>query len=721
MTAGVNGTTGGSASGVNTHTATSVTAAAAAHYHFAGWTVTSGSATIADAGAASTTVQLTGAHGSSATVAAAFAIDTCTVTFVEGANGSITGTRMQTINYGADCSAVTAVPQAGYHFVSWSGGYAGTANPLTVAAVTADITITANFAINSYTVTFTAGTGGAVTGTATQGVTHGGSCSPMTAVAEAAYRFVNWSGTGGFATATSNPLTVSNVTSDMTITATFAAKTAQAITFNALPAKSILDGDFDPGASSSSGLAISYASSNTGVATIVSGKIHVVGLGTSTVTASQAGDGTYNAANDVQQLLTVGKATATVTLGNLAQVYDGFAKSVSATTSPTGLTVNLTYDGAAAAPTNAGSYAVVGTINDATYQGSASGTLVIAKASQTITFAALPAKKVGDADFDPGASSSCGLAIAYASSDAAVATIAAGRIHLVGAGTTTITASQAGDANHSAATDFLRTLTVKPITYTVTFVAGANGAIAGATTQTVESGKACSAVTAVPDAHHHFVSWSEGQPPMTFPLTDNPLVVAEVVRDMSFTANFAVDTSVIAATAGPGGKIDPSGEVVVDYGASKSFTIAADEGYKLQACLVDGAAVSVDKSYTFTNVTAAHAISVAFMQSSVVLTMAASGDGTGHTMPAAGSALVIAGMPVAVIAAPDRGCFFGGWTVSDGAVVANGNAKSTAVTLVADATVTALFAKTPPQRMALLMLAADPVEGGSVSIVSVSR
>jgi hypothetical protein len=67
----------------------------------------------------------------------------------------------------------------------------------------------------------------------------------------------------------------------------------------------------------------------------------------------------------------------TVTLGNLSQTYNGTAKSVTATTTPSGLTVNLTYSGSANAPTNAGSYTVIGTITDANYQGSATNTLVI--------------------------------------------------------------------------------------------------------------------------------------------------------------------------------------------------------------------------------------------------------------------------------------------------------------------------------------------------------
>jgi len=80
--------------------------------------------------------------------------------------------------------------------------------------------------------------------------------------------------------------------------------------------------------------------------------------------------------------------------------------------------------------------------------------------TQTITFEPMPAKTVGDADFAPGATASSGLAVAYASSNPAVATIVGGMVHIVGAGTTTITASQAGDANWAAAADAEQTLTV---------------------------------------------------------------------------------------------------------------------------------------------------------------------------------------------------------------------------------------------------------------------
>ena len=101
-------------------------------------------------------------------VTANFAIDTYTLTYTAGANGSIRGTSPQTVDYGADGTAVTAVPAPGYHFVSWSD--ASTANPRTDTNVTANITVTANFAINTYTLTYTAGANGSITGSSPQTV-----------------------------------------------------------------------------------------------------------------------------------------------------------------------------------------------------------------------------------------------------------------------------------------------------------------------------------------------------------------------------------------------------------------------------------------------------------------------------------------------------------------------------------------------------------------------
>lgn len=84
----------------------------------------------------------------------------------------------------------------------------------------------------------------------------------------------------------------------------------------------------------------------------------------------------------------------------------------------------------------------------------------ITAASQTITFASLTPVLLSTADYSPGATASSGLTVTYTSSNQCVATIVGGNIHIIGAGTTTITASQSGGGNYGAATSVNQTLTV---------------------------------------------------------------------------------------------------------------------------------------------------------------------------------------------------------------------------------------------------------------------
>jgi hypothetical protein len=95
--------------------------------------------------------------------------------------------------------------------------------------------------------------------------------------------------------------------------------------------------------------------------------------------------------------LVVNKANATVTLGALAQTYNGSARTVTVSTAPTNLVVSVTYNGSSAAPTNAGSYGVVATLNDLNYAGSATNTLVVAKAVATVTLTNLSQPYTGTA------------------------------------------------------------------------------------------------------------------------------------------------------------------------------------------------------------------------------------------------------------------------------------------------------------------------------------
>jgi hypothetical protein len=110
------------------------------------------------------------------------------------------------------------------------------------------------------------------------------------------------------------------------------------------------------------------------------------------------------------------------------------------------------------------------------------GSLTINKAGQAITFGPLADPTYGDSPFELTATASSGLAVSYASSDPAVASVAGSTVTIHMEGSTTLTASQAGDDNHHAATPVEQTLTVKPAPPTTfeTWAAGpARGLTAG--------------------------------------------------------------------------------------------------------------------------------------------------------------------------------------------------------------------------------------------------
>ena len=134
--------------------------------------------------------------------------------YILAKDGTISGSVLQEVTEGDNGMRVTAVANTGYEFVRWSDGV--TTATRTDSNVTSDITVTAEFRRIELTLTYTAGTGGSITGETSQTVLYGESGTAVTAVPEEGYVFVRWS--DGVTTATR---TDSNVTSDITVTAEF--------------------------------------------------------------------------------------------------------------------------------------------------------------------------------------------------------------------------------------------------------------------------------------------------------------------------------------------------------------------------------------------------------------------------------------------------------------------------------------------------------------------
>ncbi|HYW73248.1 MAG TPA: Ig-like domain repeat protein, partial [Pyrinomonadaceae bacterium] len=135
-----------------------------------------------------------------------------------------------------------------------------------------------------------------------------------------------------------------------------------------------------------SGLAVSFGAS--GNCTITGNTVHITGAGSCTITASQAGDANYNAAANVPQSFTIGKATTTTAISSLPNPSNlgqnvTFSATVSGFAVPTG-TVQFKDNG-----TNLGAPAAL----------NASGVAQFSPSSLALGNHAITADYSGDANF----------------------------------------------------------------------------------------------------------------------------------------------------------------------------------------------------------------------------------------------------------------------------------------------------------------------------------
>ena len=130
-----------------------LTATPATGYHFTGW---SGSLT-------GTTNPATVTMDGNKTITAAFAINGYTIAASAGANGTITPSGDVPVNYGGS-QTFTITPTTGYHVadVLVDGVSVGAVTSHTISNVTANHTIVASFAINTYTLTASSGANGSI-------------------------------------------------------------------------------------------------------------------------------------------------------------------------------------------------------------------------------------------------------------------------------------------------------------------------------------------------------------------------------------------------------------------------------------------------------------------------------------------------------------------------------------------------------------------------------
>ena len=530
-TAGSNGSISGDTSQTVDYgnDGTKVTAEPDSGYHFVQWSDGNTSASRTDTG-------VTG----NINVTANFAVDTYTLTYTAGANGSISGDASQTVDHGSDGTEVTAEPDTGYHFVQWSDG--NTSASRTDTSVTDDIGVTATFAINTYTLEYTAGDHGSITGETWQTVNHGSDGTEVTAEPDTGYHFVAWS--DGVDTASR---TDTGVTGNIDVTATFAINTYTL--------------DYTAGANGSvsgdTSQTVNYGSDGTEVTAEPDTGYHFEEWSDGVNTANRTDTGVTESID----------VTATFAINTYTLEYAAGANgSVSGDTSQT---VNYGSDGTEVTAEPDTGYHFE-EWSDGVNTANRTDTGVTESIDVTATFAINTYTLEYAAGANGSVSGDASQTATHGSDGTEVTAEPDTGYHFVEWSDGVNTASRT-DTGVTENIDVTATFAIN--TYTLEYSAGANGSVSGDTSQTVNYGSDGTEVTAEPDTGYHFVEWSDGV--NTASRTDTG-----VTENIDVTATFAINTYTLEYSAGANGSVSGDTSQTVNHGSDGTeVTAEPDTGY----------------------------------------------------------------------------------------------------------------------------------------------
>ena len=347
-----------------------------------------------------------------------------------------------------------------------------------------------------------------------------------------------------------------------TATQTFSiGKANQTITFGAqspashafVPSSTFAINPLATSAAPNSGNAVTYSSLTGGVCSVSGTTVTMLGAGTCTLAADQAGNGNYNNAPQVTQNVAIGVAPQTLTFGAAPTAVVNGTGAVSATSATPNSGNPITYSTSSTdcSVTSAGMVSDInaGTNNctivatqagDANYAaGTATLTLSIGKANQTITFGAQsPASHAfvpsGTFAINPLATSAApnsGDAVTYSSLTGGVCSVSGTTVTMLGVGTCTLAADQAGNGNYNNAAEFTQNVAIGMAPQTLTFGVAPTVKVNGTGTVTASS--------ALPNSGN----------PITFSTTSSACTVTSVGVVTGITAG-TNNCAIVATEAG---------------------------------------------------------------------------------------------------------------------------------------------------------------------------
>jgi len=645
-----------------------------------------------------------------------------TLNYSAGTGGSLTGNTNQTVQHGQDGSAVTAVPDTGYHFVEWSDG--STANPRTDTNVTADVDVTANFALDEYTLTVNTTGNGSVDKNPDQATYHYGDVVELTATANPGWTFAGWSGD---LSGTGNPADLV-MDGNKTVTATFTAD-EYTLTVNVVGNGSVgknpdqatylysdvveLTATADPGWTFT-GWSGDLGGTDNPANLVMDGNKTVTATFTAdeyALTVNVVGNGSVGKDPDQATYLYSDVVTLTAT-ADPGWTFTGWSGDLGGTDNPADLvmdanktvtatftadeytlTVNVVGNGSVGKDPDQATYLYSDVVTltatadpgwtFAGWSGDLGGTdnpadlVMDANKTVTATFTvdeyALTVNVIGDGSVsvDPDQTT-------YLYGDVvtltATANLGSGFIGWSGdLGGTDNPANLVMDGDKTVTANFaLDSITLK-------YAAGAGGSLSGITEQTVQYGQSGSAVMAIPDTGYHFVEWSDGS-------TDNPRTDANVTANVDVTASFALNSFTLNYSAGARGSLSGDTEQTVLYGQDGSaVTAVPDTGYHFVGWS-DG---STDNPRTDTNVTANIDVTASFALNEYTLAVNTEGNGSVGIDP--DEATHLHGDVVELTATADPGWTFAGWSGD-----LSGTDNPANLVMDANKTVTATFTAVAP-------------------------
>jgi len=332
---------------------------------------------------------------------------------------------------------------------------------------------------------------------------------------------------------------------------------------------------YTPTATATSGLAVTFSidpSSTAGTCSIASGTVSFSDGGSCIIDANQAGNSNYSAAPQVQQSITVAKASQSITFTSSApsETYGSTVSYTPTATATSGLAVTFSIDPSSTAGTcsiasGVISFSSAGTcVIDANQAGNSNysaapqvqQSVTVAKVSQTVSFTSTaPSETYGSTtSYTPTATATSGLAVTFSidsSSTAGTCSIVSGTISFTDPGTCVIDANQAGNANYSAAGEVQQVIAVSKESQSITFTSTAPSETYGSTASYTPTATATSglAVTFSIDSSSTAGTCSISSGTVSFSATGTCIIDANQAGNSNYASAPQVQQSVIVSKA----------------------------------------------------------------------------------------------------------------------------------------------------------------------------